>query len=92
LYHTNPKVQATISGSGIADLDPGFILGAETDTDDITGTGYLANEYTGEFNRCFFSIRIGRNEKNELCAKIKKTCKSEQASIELDDWPTLRAK
>lgn len=76
---------------GKADLNPGFVLGSESDEDDRTGISYFANEYFFEDDACSFSIRIG-DDAGIKKVKIIKECKSGKYNIALEDCPVLLEK
>jgi hypothetical protein len=75
---------------GRADLNAGFFLGAETDTDDLDETNYLAVEYFDYSEGVSRSIRVGRNEKNQRVARFHADEKGLIHAI--TTCPTLREK
>lgn len=87
LWITNGRKRKEDEGEVIG--GPG-ILGSENDTDDRSQASYFCTEYTGCSLHCCRSIRIGRNDANELVAKFKRTCDQPGMDIGLDDLPTLR--
>lgn len=66
------------------------ILGTENDQDDRSHVSYFCTEYTNCSLHCCRSIRIGRNDSDELVAKFKRHCDLPGMDIGLDDLPTLR--
>jgi hypothetical protein len=78
-----------IASQGLVIGGPG-ILGSENDTDDRSHIGYFCTEYTACSLHCCRSIRIGRNDSDELVAKFKWHCDHPGMNIGLDDLPTLR--
>jgi hypothetical protein len=82
----------SITDEGEAVILAGFFLGAETDEEDKTGLSYLSTEYSSENSDCYFGIRIGTNEHDQLCAKVDKYCKDKSKNIDLEDCPTLYKK
>lgn len=66
------------------------ILAAEIDEDDRSHIGYPATEYANCSLHCCRSIRIGRNDADELVAKFKRHCDQPGMDIGLWDLPTLR--
>lgn len=77
--------------TGKADLNPGFVLAAETDADPQTGNEYLSNVYEFENPNCVFNIRLGKDGEVKK-VKLFKACKSEKYDINLDDCPVLLEK
>ncbi len=77
---------------GLADLEPGFFLGAETDEDERTGSAYLSTEYYSRTNHCDLALRIGINDQSQLCARVKAGCADTAKNIALSDCPTLYSK
>ncbi len=76
---------------GKADLNPGFLLGSESDEDEATGTSYFASEYYFESKECNFNIRIGDDEGVKK-VKLIKLCKTGKYNIALEDCPILLEK
>ncbi|MBK8566657.1 MAG: hypothetical protein IPN76_25830 [Saprospiraceae bacterium] len=76
---------------GKADLNPGFLLGSESDDDEATGNSYFASEYHFEGQECTFSIRIGEDEGVKK-VKLIKLCKSGKFNINLENCPVLLEK
>jgi hypothetical protein len=66
------------------------ILGSENDDDDRSNIAYFCTEYTACSLHCCRSIRIGRNDSDELVAKFMRHCDQPGRDIGLDDLPTLR--
>jgi hypothetical protein len=76
---------------GKADLNPGFLLGSESDEDETTGNSYFASEYHFESPECSFNIRIGDDEGVKK-VKLIKQCKAGKYNITLEDCPILLEK
>jgi hypothetical protein len=76
---------------GKADLNPGFLLGSESDEDPETGSSYFASEYYFEHKECSFNIRIGDDEGVKK-VKLIKLCKSGKYNIDLENCPVLLEK
>jgi hypothetical protein len=76
---------------GKADLNPGFVLAAETDEDPVSGTEYVTNVYEFESPDCVFNIRLGDDEGLKK-VKIFKQCKAGKHNIALEDCPILLEK
>ena len=76
---------------GKADLNPGFVLAAETDEDPVTGTEYVSTVYEFESKNCIFNIRIG-NVEGIKKVKLYKQCKTGKFNFELEDCPILLEK
>ncbi len=76
--------------SGRADLNAGFFLGAEIDTDDLDDTDYPAVEYFDYSEGVSRSIRVGRNEKKQRVARFHSDDKGLIHAI--TTCPTLREK
>ncbi len=76
---------------GKANLNPGFVLGSESDEDESTGNSYFASEYHFESPDCTFSIRLGDDEGVKK-VKLIKQCKSGKFNIALEDCPVLLEK
>lgn len=74
---------------GVVIGGPG-ILGAENDEDDRSGVSYFCTDYTACSLHCCRSIRVGRNDSEELVAKYTRHCDQPGRDIGLDDLPTLR--
>lgn len=96
LNYTNIRYELWITNGerrmedeGLVIGGPG-ILGSENDTDDRSHIGYFCTEYTASSLHCCRSIRIGRNDSDELVAKFKRHCDQPGRDIGLDDLPTLR--
>lgn len=77
--------------TGKADLNPGFVLAAETDTDPQTGNEYLSNVYEFDGPDCVFNIRLGAEDAIKK-VKLFKACKSGKYNIELENCPVLLEK
>ena len=96
LNYTNIRYELWISNGEKRKEDEGEvvggpgILGSENDEDDRSHTQYFATEYSACSLHCCRSIRIGRNDADELVAKFKKHCDQPGMDIGLDDLPTLR--
>jgi hypothetical protein len=81
----------TYEMKSLADLEPLFFLGAESDEDEKTGLSYFASEYTDPASECSNSIRIGQAEdKGPYLAKLIMDCYDLPMSLE--ESPTLRTK
>lgn len=76
---------------GEAELGPLFFLGAETDTDDRTGDGYLSVEYSAASDSCQVIVRVGTNDHGGLLGKLAILCPASGLNMKLDDAPTLRS-
>ncbi len=76
---------------GKADLNPGFVLAAETDEDPVTGTEYVSMVYEFESKGCVFNIRIG-NDEGIKKVKLFKQCNPGKYPIALEDCPVLLEK
>lgn len=76
---------------GRADLNPGFVLGSESDDDPETGSSYFVSEYHFESPDCTFSIRLGDDEGVKK-VKLVKQCKSGKFNIALEECPVLLEK
>lgn len=76
---------------GKADLNPGFVLGSESDDDATTNSSYMVDEYYFEQGDCSFNIRIG-NDEGVKKVKLIKQCKSGKYNIALNDCPILLEK
>ncbi len=77
--------------SGKSDLNPGFILAAETDEDLVSGTEYVSNVYEYESTDCVFNIRIGDDEGVKK-VRLYKACKTSKYNIDLENCPILLEK
>jgi hypothetical protein len=96
LNYTNIRYELWITNrekrkedEGVVIGGPG-ILGSESDTDDRSHIGYFCTEYSGCSLHCCRSIRIGRNDSDELVAKFTRHCDEPGMDIRLGDLPTLR--
>lgn len=87
LWNTNGE--RSMEDEGMVVGGPG-ILGSESDEDDRSHIGYFCTEYTACSLHCCRSIRIGRNDADELVAKFKRHCDEPGMDIGLDELPTLR--
>ncbi|MCF8245947.1 MAG: hypothetical protein K9J37_11785 [Saprospiraceae bacterium] len=76
---------------GKADLNPGFVLAAETDEDPVTGSEYVSSVYEFESPDCVFNIRLGDDEGVKK-VKLYKKCTTGKYNINLDDCPILLEK
>ncbi len=76
---------------GKADINPGFVLAAETDEDPQTGSEYVSTVYEFESPDCVFNIRLGDDEGVKK-VKLYKGCKTEKYNIELENCPILLEK
>lgn len=83
------KQEPLLMLSGEAELGPLFFLGAETDTDDRTGDGYLSVEYRAASDSCQVIIRIGTTDPGDLLGKLVILCPARGLNMKLDDAPTL---
>jgi hypothetical protein len=86
--------KASYKINGIAEINPSFFLGSESDTFSATGTSYFSTTYqSNEKNGCFNYIRLGStNDRKYLLGKIIKNCNGEIKDITLENFPTLREK
>jgi hypothetical protein len=96
LNYTNIRYEFWITNAekrkedeGVVIGGPG-ILGSENDDDDRSNIAYFCTEYTACSLHCCCSIRIGRNESDQLVAKFKRHCDQPGRDFGLDDLPTLR--
>lgn len=96
LNYTNIRYELWITNGerrkedeGVVIGGPG-ILGSENDEDDRSYVSYFCTEYTACSLHCCRSIRIGRNDSDELVAKFKRHCDQPGRDIGLGDLPTLR--
>ncbi|MCC6726523.1 MAG: hypothetical protein IT258_18625 [Saprospiraceae bacterium] len=76
---------------GKADINPGFVLGSESDEDEATGNSYFVAEYSFEGKDCSFNIRIGEDEGVKK-VKLIKLCKTGKFNISLEECPVLLEK
>lgn len=96
LNYTNLRYELWITPGEKKKEDEGLviggpgILGSENDVDDRSNVGYFCTEYTGCGLHCCRSIRIGRNDADELVANFTRHCDQPGMDIGLDDLPTLR--
>lgn len=96
LNYTNIRYEFWITNGERRKEDEGLviggpgILGSENDTDDRSHIGYFCTEYTACSLHCCRSIRIGRNDADELVAKFKRHCDEHGMEIRLGGLPTLR--
>lgn len=87
LWITNGE--RSMEDEGVVIGGPG-ILGSENDTDDRSHIGYFCTEYTACSLHCCRSIRIGRNDSDELVAKFTRHCDQPGMDIGLGELPTFR--
>jgi hypothetical protein len=96
LNYTKIRYELWIGSGEKSKEDDGFviggpgILGTENDTDDRSHTQYFVTEYSACSLHCCRSIRIGRNDADELVAKFIRHCDQRGMDIGLDNLPTLR--
>ncbi len=96
LNYTNIRYELWITNGDKRKEDEGMVIGgpgilaSENDEDDRSHVGYFCTEYTGCSLHCCRSIRIGRNDSDELVAKFKRHCDEPGMDIRLGDLPTLR--
>lgn len=76
---------------GKANLNPGFVLAAETDEDPQTGNEYVSTVYEFESPECVFNIRLGDDEGVKK-VKLYKGCKTVKYNIKLENCPILLEK
>ncbi|MEE9406962.1 MAG: hypothetical protein V3V28_02685 [Polaribacter sp.] len=76
---------------GQADLSSHFYFGAETDTNSLSGMGYLSTEFRNNQDSCYTHIRLGIDENSGtyLLGKLKKNYNGKIKDIELNNFPTL---
>ncbi len=96
INYTNIQYEFWIGNEDKRNEDEGMviggpdILGSEIDEDDLSGVAYTATEYSNCSLHCCRSIRIGRNDADELVAKYTRHCDLPGRDIDLYDLPTLR--
>ena len=96
LNYTNIRYELWITKGEKSKEDEGVVIGgpgilaAEIYEDGRSHIAYSATEYTICSLHCCRSLRIGRNDADQLVAKFTRHCDQPGMDIGLDDLPTLR--